>query len=164
MIELKELSVNDGQDIYDMLQKIGPSENEFHNIVNGMTYGDFKNWLLMQHDWSLGINLPEGYVRQWTFWLMDNGLPVGYGKLREKVTDESRKFGGNIGFAIVPEYRGKGFGYTLFQLLIRTAKERHIEELFSTVEKYNYSSKRIHEKCGGILINEDDIRWYFIFE
>lgn len=163
MIELKELSVHDGQDIYDMLQRIGPSENAFHNIVNGMSYAEFEDWLKLQHDWSFGENLPSGYVKQWTYWLMDGENPVGYGKLRECVTDESRKFGGNIGFAVAPEYRGKGYGYILLQLLLEKAREKRITELFSTVEKYNYGSKRIHEKCGGLLVKEDDIRWYYTF-
>lgn len=164
-MKLRELKTTDGMDVYQMLQRIGPAENEFHNDVNGMTISEYQKWLEKQHAWSLGNELPAGYVKQWTYWLTnDEGKPIGYGKLREKATEESRKFGGNIGYAIDPVERGKGYGKLLFQLLLVQAKERNIKEVFSTVEKFNYPSKRVHEECGGKLVKEDEDRWYFIFD
>lgn len=163
-MNLQELKTSDSMDVYEMLQRIGPSENEFHNDVNGMTYEEYKKWLKKQYSWSKGEKLPAGYVKQWTYWLYKAGSPVGYGKLRERVTEESKKFGGNIGFAIDPLYRGRGYGNILFHLLLNKAKNLGIKEVFSTVEKYNYASKTIHENCGGCLIKEDEVRWYFIFD
>ncbi len=162
-MELIQLTVNDGADIYNMLQCIGKSENAFNNEVHGMTYEEYKNWLIKQEHWSKGEELPPGYVVQWTYWLFDESVPVGYGKLRSSVTEQSRKFGGNIGFAVVPLYRGKGYGAILFKMLLDMAREKGIDELISTVEKYNYASKIVHEKNGGILIDETDTRWIFSF-
>lgn len=161
---LKELNVEDGTDIYEMLQKIGSNENAFKNEVNGMTYEEYEEWLLKQKAWSEGKMLPPGYVKQWTFWLYDNSEPIGYGKLREKVTEQSRNFGGNLGFAIVPEKRGMGCGTFLFKELLTIAKEKSIKELYSTVEKYNYASKTVHEKVGGVLVEENAERWVFRFK
>lgn len=163
-MNLQELKTSDSMDIYEMLQRIGPSENEFHNDVNGMTYEEYKKWLKKQHSWSIGEELPTGYVKQWTYWLYVDNIPVGYGKLREKVTEESKKFGGNIGFAIDPVYRGKGYGNALFHLLLEKAQVLGIKEVFSTVEKFNYASKAVHEDCGGRLIKEDNVRWYYTFD
>lgn len=161
---MRELTVEDGHAVYEMLQRIGPSENAFRNDVHGLSYDQYREWLRLMHAWSLGDELPEGYVKQWTYWLLDDsGNPVGYGKLREKATKESKRFGGNIGFAIDPMARGKGFGSKLFEMLLEQSKYKGIESVYSTVEKYNYSSKRVHEKCGGKLIKEDDLRWYFLF-
>lgn len=161
--ELRELQCSDGQDIYRMLQTIGSEEFEFHNEVNGMSYEEYKNWLIRQHEWSQGLGLPEGYVKQWIFWLFVFDKPVGFGKLREKLTESSRNLGGNIGYAISSEERGKGYGEVLFELLLRKAREMQIETVMSTVEKTNLISKRIQEKCGGVLIRENDKRWYFNF-
>ena len=160
---LKELTTLDSTDVYEMLQRIGPAENEFHNDVNGMTFEEYKQWLKKQHSWSMGDELPAGYVKQWTYWLYEDEVPIGYGKLRERATEESKEFGGNIGFAIDPLYRRKGYGNVFFRLLLDKAKTLGIKEVFSTVEKFNYASKTIHENCGGCLIKEDEIRWYFIF-
>ena len=163
-MELRELTVEDGHAVYEMLQRIGPSENAFRNDAHGLSYVQYREWLRLMHAWSLGDELPEGYVKQWTYWLLDDaGNPVGYGKLREKVTEESKRFGGNIGFAIDPLNRGRGFGSKLFEMLLEQSKTKGIESVYSTVEKYNYSSKRVHEKCGGELVKEDDLRWYFLF-
>lgn len=164
MIQLQELSVNDGIDVYNMLQRIGPSENAFRNDVNGMNFEEFKEWLELQHAWSLGERLPEGYVKQWSYWLIVDEKPVGYGKLRERVTEKSKVVGGNIGYAVDPVARGKGYGNKLFEMLLIEASKKHIKEIFSTIQKYNYSSKKVHEKFGGKLIDEDEVRWYFTFD
>lgn len=161
---LKRLSPNDGIKVYKMLQRIGPSENAFNNEVNGMTYEDFQQWLFERDAWSKGERLPKGYVKQWIYWLVVDKQPVGFGKLREKVTFASRKFGGNIGYAIDPQYRGKGYGKVLFGLLLEKAANKKIHEVYSTIEKYNYISKKIHESYGGELLMEDDKRWYFLFK
>ena len=162
-MKLKQLSINDGLDVFNMLQDIGAYENEFNNEVNGMSYEEYRQWLKKQNSWSNGDELPEGYVRQWTFWLYDENKPVGYGKLRERVTEESKQRGGNIGFAISSQFRGKGYGDILFGMLLEKAKEMKIDDIFSTVEKYNYPSKHIHEKHGGKLVEESEKRWFFVF-
>lgn len=164
MIRLIELTIENGQDIYDMLQRIGPSENAFRNDVNGMSYPEYQDWLSLQAAWARGEQLPDGYVKQWTYWLYDNDTPVGYGKLRERATEQSLRFGGNLGMAIDPLARGKGYGNLIFQKLLEQAAVNGIKEVFSTVEKFNWPSKKIHEKMGGKLVKEDDVRWYFLFD
>lgn len=162
-LSLVELTGDEGVDFYNLLQRIGPNENLFNNDAHGLTYEQYEKWLARQLEWSKGENLPTGYVRQWIFWLMDNGTPVGYGKLREHLTDNSRRFGGNIGFAIDPLKRGLGYGYYLFDFLLEEAIKKGIPEVMSTVELDNLPSKIIHEKCGGILVEETEERYIFDF-
>ena len=164
MMKLHQLSVEDGIDVYNMLQRIERDANAFNNEVNGMSFEDYKSWLIRQDCWSRGEELPEGYVTQWVYWLYDGITPVGYGKLRSEITEQSRKFGGNLGFSIDPQQRGKGYGTILLKLLLEEARKKNIEELFSTVEKFNYPSKVIHEKNGGKLVDENEIRWFFEFK
>lgn len=158
---LKELSPDDSVSVYNMLQRIGENEYGFHNDVHGMTLPEFREWLVLQQHWAQNQSLPVGYVQQWTYWLMFQNNPIGYGKLRKKVTEQSKQFGGNIGYAIDPLYRGKGFGKILFALLIQQAKYNKIKEIYSTVEKPNVISMKVHLDCGMHLINENDKRWYF---
>lgn len=160
---LKELSESNGQDVFEMLQRIGSCENEFKNPVNGMTYSEYKKWLVIQKAWSKGEELPEGYVPQSIFWLYLHDTPIGVGKIRKKITDASREKGGNIGYAIDTDYRGKGYATVLLQLLIDKAREMAIDEILLTVEKKNPASKRVIEKTGGLMIRETKERWYFSF-
>lgn len=164
MVELIELSVFDGEDVYQMLQTINNNENAFTNPVNGMNYDCYKKWLKQQHNWSLEKGLPDGYVGQTIFWLYDEEMPVGVGKIRHALTEQSRKIGGNIGYAISNNYRGKGYGTILLNLLIIKAKEMKVKEILLTVEKTNPVSKHVIEKNGGKLINENNERWFFCFD
>lgn len=161
MIRLIQLSVNDGNDVYEMLQHIKSNENEFKNSAYGMAYAEFKEWLVEQAMWAHGINLPEGYVPQTIYWLYDDNVPVGVGKIRHKLTDDSRIMGGNIGYAVDNTKRGKGYATILLRMLIQKSIELGIGERLLTVEKYNLASKQVIEKNGGKLIKNTEDRWYF---
>ena len=65
--------------------------------------------------------------------------------------------------AVDKAMRGKGYGKVLFEKLLEEGKRKCLKELFSTVEKYNYASKRVHEDCGGKLVAENEKRWFFVF-
>ena len=161
-MHLQKLSSNDGEQIYRMLQDIGSCENSFSNPVHGMSCEEYKNWLVQQEDWSEGRNLPEGYVAQTIYWLMnDENIPVGIGKIRHALTEHSRKIGGNVGYAVSSEYRGHGYGTVILRLLLEEARKMKLEEIMLTVDKYNNASKRVIEANGGILFDENSERWYF---
>lgn len=160
---LIQLSPVDGESFYAMLQHIGIEENAFTNPVYGMSYEEYQEWLKQQDDWSKGENLPLGYVGQTVFWLMEEGMPIGIGKIRHSLTESSRAFGGNIGYAISSEYRGRGYGSLLLKELLKKADEMGLEEKILTVEKYNYASKKVIEHNGGRLFDENELRWYFKF-
>lgn len=163
MIELVQLSTDDGVDIYEMLQRIKSNENEFKNSAYGLSYGEYRNWLIEQDNWSKGLNLPSGYVGQTVFWLYDGDLPVGFGKIRHELTPDSRLVGGNIGYAVDPLHRNKGYGTVLLRKLLDQAEKMGIKEKLLTVEKYNPASKAVIKKNGGKLVRESSERWYFEF-
>lgn len=160
---LKQLSSTDSNETYEMLQRIGENENEFKNTAHGLTEDEFKIWLVQQEEWSKGLNLPNGYVPQTIYWFYDNDQIVGIGKIRHRLNDNSRYVGGNVGYAIDPVFRGKGYATKFLVLLIEQARQNGIEEILLTVERYNPASKRVIEKAGGILIKETSDRWYFNF-
>lgn len=163
MCYLRQLSPMDGMDVYIMLQHIGVEENAFTNPANGMNYDVFKDWLVRQDHWSRGEDLPQGYVGQTIFWLYDNNIPVGIGKIRHALTEHSRQIGGNIGYAISSMYRGKGYGTIILKLLLEKAREMNVKEKLLTVEKVNPASRRVIEKNGGEMVGENAERWFFEF-
>ena len=159
--EIRQLSIEDGQDIYKMLKRIGPSENHFQNPVHHMSYNQYKEWLIEQDNWSKEIGLPKGYAGQTSFWMYVEGRPVAFGKIRHSLNENSRKVGGNIGYAVDPLERGKGYATLFLSELIHLANMMGIEEILLSVEKYNYASKRVIEKNGGYVFNENELRWFF---
>ena len=92
MITLQPVSTSDGRAFYDMLQRIRP-ENGFENSAFAMDYADFPAWLAKRVDMSQGVGLEDWQVPATTYWLMDNGVPVGTGNLRHQLTDALREIG-----------------------------------------------------------------------
>ena len=163
MIQLKKLSRNDGRNVFEMLKGIGKIENSYTNPTYEMTFSEFQRWLLQQEQWDKGEMLPEGYVAQSIYWLYDDGHPVGMGKIRHRLTENSRRNGGNIGYAISRSYRGKGYGCVFLKLLLEEARKMDINEIILTVDRNNDASRRVCEKNGGVLFNENEERLFFRF-
>ena len=161
ILELVRLSPSEGEAHYDLLQHIGRQENDFTNPVHDMTFEEFKLWLKQQDDWSRGENLPQGYVPQVCYWLVADKKPVGFGKIRTGLTERSRLEGGNIGYAIDPRERGKGFGSKLLGFLLIKARELEVHRPLLTIRKNNMASRRVAELNGAQLINETEDWWYY---
>ncbi len=158
---IKRLSVHDGMDVYQMLQQIGSEENGFSNSACGLSFEEFKEWLCKQQERAEWSEPHHNIVPQTMFWLYADGVPVGVGKIRHQLNEELREDGGNVGYAIAREKRGKGYATVLLSQLLQTASDMHIGDILLTVEKSNLASKCVIEKNGGRLVRETDKRWYF---
>lgn len=163
MIKLVKIADADKKETYEMLQNIGEMENNFNNEVKGKSYEYFESWINKMIAWDFEENLPEGYVRQATFILLDKSYPIGIGKVRYGLTDESKKWGGTIGYAIRQECRGQGFGYILVKKLIEYAKGEGIHEIVATIMENNKSSIAITEKANGTMYDKHDGVCYYTF-
>lgn len=164
MLCLRPLSLTDGRDVYDMLQRIGPNENGFINKAHGIPYTDFPAYLAQKADMAQGIGLEDWMVPAGTYWLMDGDTPIGQGNLRRRLTDALRESGGHIGYAIDPIHRGRGCGRVLLRLLLEEARRTGItEEILVTVHPDNTASRRVAEACGGELRRETPEHVYYWF-
>lgn len=165
MLYLRQAALDDGRDIYEMLQRIGANENGFINSVKDMDYAEFPAWLAQKVDMARGIGLEDWMVPATTFWLMDGDTPVGQGNLRHRLTDALRQAGGHIGYAVASDQRGKGYGRALLGLLLEEARKMGItEEILVTVYPDNLPSRRVAEACGGEKRRETEERAYYWFK
>lgn len=159
MPELRKLSVNDGMDVYQMLQDIPLDENGLQNKVNGMTFEEYKDWLIKKQQESEMDGIVDGWkVPSTTYWLYADGVPVGFGKLRHCLTDALRKAGSHIGYGIAPQYRGKGYGKELLRLLIGEAYHRGIDKVLVTIHLDNKASQAVALANGGVITERTDER------
>lgn len=158
-IYLKELSIDDGIKELEYLRKVPKDENGFHNPAEPEDLVDeetFKNWLTQRVLESKGENLKEGYVPQTIYWVMIEDEIVGSGKLRHYLNERLLEHGGLIGLGILSDCRTKGVGTEALKLLLEKAKEKGVEDVLITNNEDNYASRRIVEKCGGVLESIDD--------
>lgn len=56
-IELRQLSVDDDLDVYDMLQEVPKDENGFTNGCNGRDFEGYKKWLQKSNNTISKVNL-----------------------------------------------------------------------------------------------------------
>lgn len=159
MIELRRLSVDDGMDVYIMLQEIPKEENGFINRANGLSFEEYREWLKGKHAESEQIGLVDGWkVPSTTYWLYVDKKPVGFGSIRHFLTDALRKVGGNIGYGIAPEYRGKGYGKEILRLLLEEARRIGIDRVLVTIKLDNAASKAVALANGGVITGQTDER------
>ena len=159
MLELRKLSVDDGMDVYQMLQDIPLDENGLQNNANGLSYGEYKNWLIKKKQESELDGIVDGWkVPSTTYWLYADGVPVGFGKLRHCLTDALQKVGGHIGYGIAPQYRGKGYGKELLRLLIGKAYDIGIARVLVTIRLDNKASQAVALANGGVITEQTDER------
>ena len=164
MLYLQPVYLTDGREFYDMLQSIGAKENGFLNSAHGIPYADFPAYLKRKVDMAQGIGLEDWMVPASTFWLMSDGVPVGQGNLRHRLTDALREAGGHIGYAIASGHRGKGYGKELLRLMLEEARRMGImEEILVTVYPDNILSRKVAEANGGELRRETEERAYYWF-
>lgn len=117
-------------------------------------YSDFHAYLLKVEDFSIGRNLPTGFVQSSTFWITENDEIVGVTNIRHSLNDAIKHCGGHIGLSIRPSARGKGFGKMLMDLSIQFLKELCITEIHIHCHKFNIGSSKTIKACGGVLVSE----------
>lgn len=150
-LELVELQKKADEALLFMVQEIGAGGNGFVNSLNSGSMEEFVSKVHRNYEISRGIDLPEEYVPQTIYWLYENGIPVGYGKLRHRLNQSLLELGGHIGYVIRPSERGKGYGKRMLEGLVKKAYEHHINKVLLTCDESNLPSRRIIEWNQGEL-------------
>jgi Predicted acetyltransferase len=149
-LEIRKLTIDDGHDIYEMLQELPADENGFINSVHGKTFDEYKEWLKGSAKSAEQIGVVDGWkVPQTTFWLFENGKPVGIGKVRHSLTDALLESGGNVGYAIRPTARNRGLAKKLLSCLIVESKKIGAGKLLLTIRNQNIASIHVALANGG---------------
>jgi len=161
MLEIRKLSVNDGREFYNMLQEIPANENGFINSVAGKSYEEYKVWLKASEENAEKKEIEDGWkVPQTTFWFLEDGKPVGFGKVRHFLTEKLLEEGGNVGYGIRPDARNKGLGKQFVGLLKEECKKLGMEKMLLTIRKTNVASRQVALANGGRIEKENEERYY----
>jgi len=164
MLYLQKASAQDGRLVYDMLQGIQSNDNGFHNNAKDIPYDQFTGWLQRSVDISNGIGLEDWMVPGTSYWLFDDDVPVGFGKLRHFLNDNLREDGGHIGYAIAEPHREKGYGNMILRLLLIEAGNMGIKEAHVGTNKDNVKSNKVILRNGGRLIRESETKNYYVID
>lgn len=112
------------------------------------------NVIKKSEDFRYSINLPNGFVKQITYWLVENDEFIGQICLRPKINDNLLNYGGHIGYYIKCSKWNKGYGTKMLNMVLERAKKLGLKKVLITCNDDNYSSIKVIEKNGGILENK----------
>ena len=130
-------------DEYVLAYKTTGDDYYFNKYKRGIE--NFSEYLTDLHNYSNGIDLPEGEITTSTFWLINHNEVIGVVRLRHQADE----FSGHIGADISPYQRNKGYGTQMLQLALEEAAKIGIDEAIVTCNIENISSKTIIEKNKG---------------
>lgn len=107
-----------------------------------------------------GINLPEGWVPDSTYWLINEDKRImGVVNIRHQLREFLLNSGGHIGYGIRPSERRKGFATKLLALSLEKAKELGLRKALVVCDSSNTGSLKTIIKNGGVpdtdFIEED---------
>ncbi|EEM70506.1 MULTISPECIES: GNAT family N-acetyltransferase [Bacillus cereus group] len=104
-----------------------------------------------------GINVPESWVPDSTYWLVtDHNRIIGAVNIRHSLTEHLFNAGGHIGYGIRPSERRKGYATKLLALSLEKAKELNITKALVVCDEVNTASEKTILHNGG-LRDEDFI-------
>ncbi|WP_422659959.1 GNAT family N-acetyltransferase [Paenibacillus sp. EC2-1] len=156
MIYIKELGLEESEDIYYMIQEIGVGQNGFVNSLFSNDLNEFNDKLTRYHEMSKGIGLSEGLVPQTIYWFYDENRLIGYGKLRHYLNEKLLEHGGHIGYIIRPTERRKSYGKMVLRELLIKANQKDIDKILLTCNEDNMASRKVIESNNGILSETND--------
>lgn len=145
---MKKSSLNDGIEVYGFLKDLGNGENGF-NLTPPKKLEEFK--VLMKKFVDGETIVAPNRVPQSIYWMCDKDIPVGMLKIRKTLTKGLLENGGNMGYAVSPFHRGKGYGTKIVEEGLKILKEANLEKVLVTVYEDNIPSRKAVEANGGIL-------------
>lgn len=135
-----------------MKEKIEKGEVKKHNLI--FENSDEIDIIQKMKDSGDETKLPEGWVKAYEYFAVDDEKFIGILSIRTRLTDNLLKYGGHIGYAVNPKYWKMEYGTKMLKLGLKRAKEIGINKVLITCDDDNVGSYKIIEKNGDILENK----------
>jgi predicted acetyltransferase len=122
-----------------------------HYYEEGMSFG---RYLAVLREQERGENLAPRHVPSTFLFAFEEPRIVGRVSLRHRLNPFLERVGGHIGYAVVPEFRRKGYATEILRQALVIAGERlGLDRVLVTCDDDNVASIRTIEKNGGVIEN-----------
>ena len=131
-------------------------KNGEHNVMlaQDLLVEDYSAWLELIH-----ANATEGNA-EWgrSLFLLceDGGEAIGILCVRHELSKELAAVYGNIGYAVLPSKRNRGYATQMLQHALDMCRDSGLESVTLGCYQDNLASIEVILKCGGALIAEND--------
>jgi len=102
-----------------------------------------------------GLELAPGHVPATFLVALADGDLVGRVSVRHELNSFLAELGGHIGYAVRPQFRGRGHATEILRQALIVACAESVERALVTCDDTNAASRRVIERCGGVL---EDVR------
>ncbi len=151
---IREITKDDRQELESMAKEFQNANDEylfeginnFQNILDHSFEDFFKSLEKNKHISDTNPN----WANQTSYVLTDEfGKIYGAANVRHELKGKLYEIGGNVGYAIRPSERKKGYATTLLDLLLNEFDKLGIENALVTCRENNIASKRTMNKFIG---------------
>jgi len=112
---------------------------------------NFKEMIQSLFDSEKGENLPENWVPDSTYWLVNEKNKIlGAVNIRHRLNEKLFNCGGHIGYGIRPSERRKGYATKLLSLSLEKGKELGIQKALVVCDEGNIGSEKTILNNGGL--------------
>ena len=127
-----------------------PSVRTFlHYYEDGMS---FRRYLEVLAEQERGENLPANYVPTTFLFAFAESRIVGRVSIRHALNPYLERFGGHIGYVVVPEFRRQGYATAILRQSLQIARQKlGLTRVLVTCDDDNVGSIKTIEKNGGVF-------------
>ena len=123
--------------------------NFLHYHTEGLSLA---RYLAVLDERARGVNLPPGHVPSTFLFAFEGDRIVGRVSIRHRLNAYLLRIGGHIGYAVVPEFRRRGYATAMLRLALDFARDTvGLDRVLVTCDDDNIGSIRTIEKNGGVL-------------
>lgn len=154
-IRLEQIGLKHKDEIYRIKKQYDSNNEDYNGGFFIKEIGDYEELINNLDNYSKGVMDNPNYVPYTCYVaITDDNEIIGLGSLRHELNDYLKKFGGHIGYSVVPLERKKGYGTKILTLLLDEAKNKNITEVLVTCDDDNIGSSRVIENNNGVLENK----------
>ncbi|MCO4793211.1 MAG: GNAT family N-acetyltransferase [Bacteriovoracaceae bacterium] len=151
-MELVRPNIKFKKSFYEAAEEMQGQESEGHLVTDELTSEQvFIDHVNRKLDFETSTTLPEKYVNETTFWIIEDGEYAGRISVRHRLTEALETYGGHIGYVIRPKFRKRGLATKALKEILKYTKESlDLEKVLLTTDEDNIPSQKVILSNGGV--------------
>lgn len=161
-MELRKINRRDAVAQWEYTTALPADENGLTNPYHGVSLDEYMETVLPTLiSYEHPVNMPDWFVPETYYYLWDGERLVGEFRIRHHLTEALKNGAGHIGYSILKDARGKGYGTVGLKLTLEKAEDIVLEEeIYLRVNKDNIASQKVMLKNGAYFTGEDEEHFF----